>query len=74
MHPNATAVTRNNVFESLRTKWNLRFGFMSSDEDPRGPEVEESPGNEYAFTVTNDEEMVGSLEIHRLLQPCVFVS
>jgi hypothetical protein len=36
---------------------------MSSDEDPRGPEVEDSVGGEYAFTVTNDDEMVGSPEI-----------
>jgi hypothetical protein len=31
---------------------------MKADEDPRGPEIEEPVGDTYAFTCTNEDEMV----------------
>ncbi|KAF7931109.1 uncharacterized protein EAE97_009318 [Botrytis byssoidea] len=50
------------VFEDLEKNWNCKFGFMSPDEDPRGPEYpidpeDELPDSVYGLTVTNYQYM-----------------
>lgn len=60
MDPNETARKRDEMFEHLRTVWNLKFHFMLPTEDPRGIEYE-SMINDYGFTITNRDEMVRRL-------------
>lgn len=50
------------VFEDLEETWNCKFGFMSPDEDPRGPEYpidpeDTLPDSVYGLTVTNYQYM-----------------
>ncbi|KAF7896504.1 hypothetical protein EAF00_006518 [Botryotinia globosa] len=50
------------VFDDLEKNWNCKFGFMSPDEDPRGPEYpidpeDELPDSVYGLTVTNYQYM-----------------
>ncbi|KAF7932832.1 uncharacterized protein EAE98_004131 [Botrytis deweyae] len=50
------------VFDDLEKNWNCKFGFMSPDEDPRGPEYpidpeDTLPDSVYGLTVTNYQYM-----------------
>ncbi|TGO63846.1 hypothetical protein BCON_0010g00110 [Botryotinia convoluta] len=50
------------VFDDLKQNWNCKFGFMSPDEDPRGPEYpidpeDTLPDSVYGLTVTNYQYM-----------------
>ncbi|TGO53372.1 hypothetical protein BOTNAR_0297g00050 [Botryotinia narcissicola] len=50
------------VFDDLEKNWNCKYGFMSTDEDPRGPEYpidpeDELPDSVYGLTVTNYQYM-----------------
>ncbi|KAF7946183.1 hypothetical protein EAE96_009186 [Botrytis aclada] len=50
------------VFDDLEENWNCKFGFMSPDEDPRGPEYpidpeDTLPDSVYGLTVTNYQYM-----------------
>lgn len=36
---------RDNILESLRTKWNLQFGFLKTQVDPMLPEGVQDPNN-----------------------------
>lgn len=58
-NPDAVARRRDQVFEQLMTKWNYTFGFMSADEDPRGPHIDFETGKPgcYGVTIPNDEQM-----------------
>jgi hypothetical protein len=63
--PDATAIVRDEMFETLRTKWDLRWYFLHTDEYP-DCSILYPPGTVIGLTAVNNQEMVSGLGGYRL--------
>lgn len=58
--PDVSAIIRDQMLESLRVKWDLRWYFLSPDQLPNGHPLI-PPGSISGICTANDDEMVSKI-------------